>query len=84
MKQTADLVLGYKQKNRKEWIQDETWGLIEQRKDKKKQDLTSRIRSEKEERRKQYQDLSKRVKRSARRDKKEWTDQLIKEAQNVA
>ncbi|KAL3272091.1 hypothetical protein HHI36_022553, partial [Cryptolaemus montrouzieri] len=29
MKRTADLVLRHKQKRRKEWLQDETWNLIE-------------------------------------------------------
>ncbi|XP_072382737.1 uncharacterized protein [Diabrotica undecimpunctata] len=80
----AEDKLGKKEKDRKEWISDETWNLIEERKQRKKDILQARTVERKAHRQQEYQTINKSVKRKARRDKRRWAEQLAKQAEIAA
>lgn len=77
-------ILGYKENLRKEWISDETWRIIEQRKLVKADLNRAKTRGAKLSLQTQHNDLDKLVKRSSRRDKRKWVDDIGKEAQAAA
>lgn len=82
--QAADNHLGYKNNLRKEWISDETWKLILDRKEAKALINSSRTRSNKTIYQRMHNSLNREVKRSARRDKRNWVNNIAKEAQAAA
>ena len=88
---TSEDVLGFRKKQRKDWISEGTWKKIEERRDVKQKILAGETDvevAEREERLKTLQDdyssLDKEVKRSAREDKRKFIDDLGKEAQDAA
>lgn len=82
--QAADHHLGYKNHSRKEWISDETWRLVLERKEAKASINSSRTRSIKTLCQQLHNSLNREVKRSARRDKRNWVNNIAKEAQAAA
>ncbi|XP_072380618.1 uncharacterized protein [Diabrotica undecimpunctata] len=80
----AEDKLGKKEKDRKEWISDETWNLIEERKQRKKDILQARTVERRAHRQQEYQTINKSVKRKARRDKRRWAEELAKQAETAA
>lgn len=82
--QAADNHLGYKNNSRKEWISDETWRLVLERKEAKSSINNSRTRSAKALCQQLHNSLNREVKRSARRDKRNWVNNIAKEAQAAA
>ncbi|XP_065370932.1 uncharacterized protein LOC135963085 [Calliphora vicina] len=76
--------IGYKEDKRKQWISDNTWDLISERRDTKGLLNTARTRNEKANLRSIYSTLDKNVKKSARQDKRKWIDDLAKEAETAA
>ena len=80
---TSKLVLGHRNKTRKEWISDTTWELIGQRKTAKLAMLTG---SEEDRRRaaETYTEINREVKTSARNDKRQYADNMAAEAQAAA
>ncbi|XP_053956129.1 uncharacterized protein LOC128861771 [Anastrepha ludens] len=73
--------IGYIKTNRKEWISDETWNLIQQRKAAKAAINTARTRSAKLDSQRKHNLLNRMVKRSARCDKRRRIENIAKEAQ---
>ena len=82
---TAEEVLGFKKPNKKEWMSDNTWNKIEERKEIKKKILNQNNSSEETDRLKtQYSQKDRVVKKSARKDKIKFIDDKAEEAQNAA
>lgn len=77
-------VLGFKTYERKEWISDDTWQLIMDRRALKSQKLTAVGEEEKRRAMEAYSAKERDVKRSARRDKRRWFGQLAAAAQQAA
>ena len=78
--ETSKVTIGHKQRKRKEWISDETWRLIEERRMKKQEALDRDGGTLGEE----YKELDRQVKKSVKKDKGEFVDNLGKEAQEAA
>ena len=80
---TSREVLGYRKQQKKEWISDTTWQLIDDRKAAKQLMLTAQD-GEKAAATDNYREKNRAVKRSARNDKREYMDSLATEAQTAA
>ena len=81
---TAEDVLGYKTKERKDWISDQTWQKIEDRKK-----IKSKLNAAKSDRLKvklksDYTAKDKQIKKSAREDKKRFVEDLAEKAQEAS
>ncbi|XP_059162117.1 uncharacterized protein LOC131945132 [Physella acuta] len=80
---TSQCILGHRNKQRKEWISNDTWNLIEKRREAKIKTLSgtmeSRVRNDVE-----YRRLQQEVKRNARKDKRNYVDTMATEAQAAA
>lgn len=76
--------LGELRTQRKEWITDETWRKIEERREAKAAIERARTRAAKYESRQRYSALEKEVKRCCRRDKRAWVDSLADEGEKAA
>ncbi|KAI8514548.1 hypothetical protein Bbelb_071390 [Branchiostoma belcheri] len=79
-RETAEKVLGYRKRNNKEWITQETWNKIEERKIAKGKMLNTKSQRAKDT----YRTKDKQVKRSARRDKRAYIEELASEAERAA
>jgi len=82
--ETADKVLGRVKKRSKQWLRDDTWRAIEERRQ-----IGNRIDSTRSERvkgrlRVEYRLKDREVKRRAREDKRHWTEEIAKEAERSA
>jgi len=82
--ETSQVVLGHRKKQRKAWISDTTWDLIEERKTTKKQLLACKSHESREQLSQEYKAKNSEVKKSSRRDKRTYIDNLAKEAQEAA
>ena len=80
---TSRQVLGHKKKVKKEWISENTWKYIEERKATKQRMLTGN-QEERAEAAESYKEKDKAVKRGARQDKRNYVDSLAAEAQAAA
>ena len=81
---SAEEVIGFKKKERKEWISDDTWNLIEERKTMREKVLNEENLLRKRELETEYQRQDKAVKRNARRDKRKFAADLADEAEEAA
>ncbi|XP_063416092.1 uncharacterized protein LOC134697738 [Mytilus trossulus] len=80
---TSEDILGYKNKERKEWISEKTWALIIERKLLKSK--TNQATREQQERTKDlYNSKEKEVKKNAKADKKAYIDKIAEEAENAS
>ncbi|VDI78053.1 Hypothetical predicted protein [Mytilus galloprovincialis] len=80
---TSEDILGYKNKERKEWISEKTWALIMERKLLKSK--TNQATGEQQERMKDlYNSKEKEVKKNAKADKKAYIDKIAEEAENAS
>ena len=82
--ETADKVLGRVKKRSKQWLRDDTWRAIEERRQ-----IGNKIDSTRSERVKgrlriEYRLKDREVKRRAREDKRHWTEEIAKEAERSA
>ena len=83
-KETAQEVLGYKERGHKPWISYESWGLVEGRKrlkhniEQAKSDIIKQIYSCR------YRNKDREVKKNMRRDKRKWVDDLAMQAESAA
>ena len=86
VKETGEKVLGFEKRERKEWISEETWEAIEERKEvKKRLNRENDLRSdEREEWKQQYSEKEKEVKTRVRRDKRRYMDEKASEAEEAA
>ena len=79
--ETCEQVLG--RANGKEWISNETWEIIEQRKMAKNTANMSRTRNQKREAGKKYQELNREVKGRCRRDRRVYVESEAERAEEA-
>ena len=77
-------VLGHKTKERKEWISEDTWTTIQERKDIKIKILGCKDMEQARVLEEEYKEKNRQVKRSSRTDKRNYTEGLAHEAQEAA
>lgn len=77
-------VLGYQIRERKEWISDHTWALIDERRLLKNRVHQATNRAVREEVTTEYAEMDRKVGRSARTDKRRWLSALADAAQQAA
>lgn len=82
--ETAENVLGFKNTNRKDWLSETTWKLIEERKQVHDRLISCRIRKKKAKYQELYESKNKEVKRSARMDKRKWISDVAEAAESAA
>lgn len=80
--ETCEHVLRYRKRERKDWIGDDTWQAIEERRDLKNE--CHREPEKKEQWRQEYQQKSRTAKKKTRRDKRQYVDDLACEARLAA
>ena len=83
-KETATDMIGFKAKGHKPWISNESWKLVDERRQLKEKSNNSRSERLKNSLNAKYSDKDKEVKKSMRNDKRQWTDNLIDEAEKAA
>ena len=83
LKQTAENTLGFRNFQRKEWISDATWDIIEERRMLKNK-INNSTGQEQTSLRVMYKELDRKVSRSARADKRRYLDGIATEAQRAA
>lgn len=81
---TSKACLGYKHKEKKEWLSDDTWKTVENRRALKKKVNETKSERLKEKYRKQYQETNKAVWRKARADKRAYLEDLASQAEEAA
>ena len=74
--ETSEKVLGYKEKSKKDWITQQTWEKIRERKRIKDEMNVCKTRAKKNELQKTYAEKNREVKRSARKDQRKYMDNL--------
>ena len=85
IKQSAEQVIGFKRGKRKEqWISDETWKLIDKRREIKSTRDQAITRQQIEETQTAYRTADREVKRHCKRDKSAWIERKSAEAQEAA
>jgi hypothetical protein len=77
-------VLGFKGKNKKDWLTQQTWEKIRERKNVKEEMNACKTRARKVELQKKYAEKNREVKKSARRDKRNRIDNLSYQAEETA
>ncbi|XP_071123912.1 uncharacterized protein [Mytilus edulis] len=83
-KETATNTIGFKERGQKPWIPNESWKLVDERRQLKERNNNSRSERVKNSLNAKYSDKDKEVKKSMRNDKRQWTDNLIEEAEKAA
>ena len=81
---TSETCLGFRKKDRKEWISDDTWRAIEARRGVKKQFLDAKSDRLKDRYKTQYQEANRDVKRKSRADKRAHMEDLGNQAEEAA
>ena len=76
-------ILGYCRREKKEWISDNTWQIIEERKA-AKQSMLSGTAEQKAQASEIYREKNREVKKKVRKDKRDYTYSLAREAQTAA
>ncbi|CAH2098177.1 unnamed protein product [Euphydryas editha] len=82
--ETSSVVLGHKTHTREEWMSQETWDLIGQRRELHLNLTASSDEIVQEDLRQQYRQMRKRIYRSTRRDRRVWADGIADGAQRAA
>ena len=82
--EVATKVLGHKKKNYKEWLTQETWKKIEERKQLKIKMLSTKSTRLQQQVQKAYKGKDEEVKKSARNDKRAYVEGLAAEAESAA
>jgi Reverse transcriptase (RNA-dependent DNA polymerase)/Domain of unknown function (DUF6451) len=81
---TAQEVLGFADKRKKEWLSEETWKIVEERRQAKLRMCENTDQAKAQDLDNNYNNLNKAVKRSARRDKRKYLEDLAGAAQEAA
>jgi hypothetical protein len=76
--------LGFKEKNEKDWMIQQTWEKIRERKNIKEELNACKTRARKAELQNKYAEKNREVKKSTRRDQRNWTDNLSYQAKEAA
>jgi hypothetical protein len=80
---TSEEVLGYMTKERKKWMSDYSWQLIEDRKILKQEIIQESKGERKEVLDEQYRDMRPKIKKSLLRDKRKWAEDLADKAERI-
>ena len=83
-KKTSEKVLGFKSRQKKSWITEDTWKTIEKRKEIKSCINQTKSQRIKERKREEYRLMDKEVKYRTRRDKRQFVDQMASQAEEAA
>ena len=81
---TAEEVLGYRKGKSKQWIKENSWKLIDERKDIKKTIESTHSERIKDRLKADYKRKDQEVKKSVREDRRNWTDEQAKTAENAS
>ena len=84
LREAGEKVLGFRRKKKEEWIKEETWKKIDERRQTKEKINNTRSERLKEKHRSFYSELNKQVKRMTRADKKDYIEKLADEAEEAA
>ena len=84
LREAGEKVLGFRRKKKEEWIKEETWKKIDERRQTKEKINNTRSERLKEKHRSFYSELNKQVKRVTRADKKDYIEKLADEAFEAA
>ena len=84
MKEAAEETIGYRKSAKTEWLSNDTWKAIEERRLVKKKLLDSKSPRLKERMATLYRGKDREVKTSARRDKRRYVEKLAEEAERAA
>ena len=84
LREAGEKVLGFRRKKKEEWIKEDTWKKIDERRQTKEKINNTRSERLKEKHRSFYSELNKQVKRMARADKKDYIEKLADEAEEAA
>jgi hypothetical protein len=82
--EVCERVLGFRKREKKEWMSEETWEDITRRKQIKSKINTSKTRQQKALAQAEYMEADKIVKRSVQRDRRKWADELAQKAEEAA
>ncbi|XP_048743004.2 uncharacterized protein LOC125656441 [Ostrea edulis] len=82
--ETAEKIIGFQTKKNKEWLSEETWKKIEERKGIKQKILHTKSARLQDQLQMNYKTKDREVKRSARKVKRKYTDDLAEEAERAA
>ena len=82
--ETCEEVLGKVERNRKEWLTDDTWRKIEERRQLKVEVDRARTRLQKRNAMQQYRIKGRQVKEACRRDKRAYINQVAADAEEAA
>ena len=83
--ESAELTIGRRRGSRREqWIKEDTWNLIDERKKAKAERDRAKTRDEEKRRDDNYRMLDRKVKRKCRRDKRAWIEKKGTEAEEAA
>ena len=83
-KKTGEKILGFKSRQKKEWITEDTWKSIEKRKGIKAAINQAKSRRIKERKQEEYRCMDKEVKYKTRNDKRQYVDQMASQAEEAA
>lgn len=83
MQSAGSSVLGYVNEQRKEWISDDTWRLIAERRQLKNA-INAAVDADKPALNRRYAELARKVGRSARADKRRWANEIADLAESAA
>jgi hypothetical protein len=81
--ETSEKVLGFKEKNKKNWMTQQTWEKIRERKRVKDEMNVCKTQAKKIELQKKYKERNIDVKRSARKDQRNYIDTLAHQAEEA-
>ena len=84
LREAGEKVLGFRRKKKEEWIKEETWKKIDERRQTKEKINNTRSERLKEKHRSFYSELNNQVKRMTRADKKDYIEKLADEAEEAA
>ena len=82
--ETAKEILGNKRHRTKPWISQNSWDLIEQRKEVNKKINNTNSERIKNRIREKYKEIDREVKKQVKKDKKTWVDNIAQEAEEAA
>ena len=84
LQESGEKILGFQRKKKEQWIREETWKKIEERKSAKQRINSTRSERLKEQHRQRYTKLNREVKRMTKSDKRDYTEKLAGEAEKTA
>ncbi|CAC5416958.1 unnamed protein product [Mytilus coruscus] len=79
--ETCEETLGYMQYKRKNWMSDDTWVKVEERRKAKEKVLNATTRQQKRQTQDLYREKDKEVKKNCKQDKRDYVEQLAQEAE---